>query len=124
MTLSFSIDPQGAATSYKILYGGQETAAVDIGSASGPQVFTRSLTGLAPDTEYTVQVVATSAGGTSGPDGSDPGRPDRASVHADHRRAADAERYRQQRRRVSTGSDDQLGRRIAGDDVTSDHVRR
>ena len=60
--LTFIIDPQGGATSYRVRYNGQLTESVAIG-ATGPQELTYTLTGLAPATEYEVDVIATNSGG-------------------------------------------------------------
>ena len=67
-TLGFSIDPVGSGHSYVISINGQATAPVHIGSASGPQQLTHTLAGLTPGTDYTVDVLATNAGGTQGAD--------------------------------------------------------
>jgi hypothetical protein len=71
-TIDFSIDPSGDATSYVISYdnaaGHEETAPLNIGSATGPQPLTRTLTGLDPGSEYSFNVVATNGGGSQGLD--------------------------------------------------------
>ncbi len=51
--VGFTIDPNGADTTYVIEYGpttsyGQKTAPVDIGATPGPQSLTATLTGLSP----------------------------------------------------------------------------
>jgi hypothetical protein len=67
--LSFWIDPVGRPTSYVIDYGSGRTAPVTIPANAPDQQYTRMLTGLAPATDYTVRVIATSSAGESGPDG-------------------------------------------------------
>ena len=71
-TIAFSIDPAGADTHYVIEYendaGHGETASVGIGSAAGRQQLSRTLTGLQPGSEYSIDVVATNDLGTVGAD--------------------------------------------------------
>ncbi len=67
--LRFQIDPQGQETTYVIEGGAAETPPVTIPATAGIQEYTRVLTGLTPATTYTVQVLATNASGSSGPDG-------------------------------------------------------
>ena len=62
-TINFSIDPQGAVTTYFVEYGpdmnyGQQTQTVDIGSTPGAQNLSATLTGLNPSSAYHFQVVA------------------------------------------------------------------
>jgi CSLREA domain-containing protein len=64
--LNFTLDPEGADTTYIIRYGpttsyGQETAPVDIGSTTGAQALTPTLTGLTPGTAYHFAVFATNS---------------------------------------------------------------
>jgi hypothetical protein len=72
--VSATINPNGAATTYVVKYGtstnyDQQTSAVAIGSAFTGQSASQTLSGLAPNTTYHFQFVATnSAGTTSGPD--------------------------------------------------------
>jgi hypothetical protein len=75
-TIDFTIDPDGADTTYVIEYGpntnyGQKTAPVDIGSTRGPQSLTRTLTGLTPNTTYHFDVVATNSAAPKGVGGGD-----------------------------------------------------
>jgi hypothetical protein len=75
-TLTGTIDPHGAATTYHFNYGpstayGASTAEADAASGNGEQQVTAPVSGLAPSTTYHVQVVATTNGVTrSGADGS------------------------------------------------------
>jgi hypothetical protein len=69
--LTGTIDPHGVATSYHFEYGpttsyGSSTPEFDAGAADGEQQVAQEVSGLLPDTTYHVQVVATSAGATSG----------------------------------------------------------
>ncbi len=69
--IGFTIDPNGAETTYTIEYGpttsyGQKTAPVDIGAAPGPQALTQTLTGLEPGETYHFHVLATNAAGPGG----------------------------------------------------------
>ncbi len=67
--IDFSIDPQGADTTYFVEYGpdtnysqdGQQTQPVDIGSTPGAQDRSVTLTGLDPDSSYDFQVVASNS---------------------------------------------------------------
>jgi hypothetical protein len=74
-TLSGTIDPHGAATTYHFNYGpttayGARTSEVSGGSGSSEQAVSEHITGLNPGTTYHVQVVATTNGITrSGADG-------------------------------------------------------
>jgi hypothetical protein len=69
-----TINPNGSPTSFVVRYGtsssyGQQTAPVAIGSGSSLQAVSQALTGLAANTTYHFQFVATNANGTtSGPD--------------------------------------------------------
>ena len=67
-TIDFSIDPQGADTSYEVELGpdtnyGQQTPAQpqDIGSTPGPQNLSVTLTNLDPASTYHFDVVATNS---------------------------------------------------------------
>ena len=68
-TLDFSVDPQGADTTYFVEYGpdtnysqdGQQTQPVDIGSTTGAQNRSVTLTGLNPGSSYDFQVVASNS---------------------------------------------------------------
>ena len=65
-TIDFSIDPQGADTSYYVEYGpdtnyGQQTPTVDIGSSPGAQDRSVTLSGLNPESSYDFQVVASNS---------------------------------------------------------------
>jgi hypothetical protein len=69
--VGFTIDPDGADTTYTIEYGpttsyGQETAPVDIGATPGPQSLTQTLTGLEPGKTYHFHVLATNSAGPGG----------------------------------------------------------
>jgi hypothetical protein len=69
--IGFSIDPDGADTTYTIEYGpttsyGQKTAPVDIGAAPVPQSLTQTLTGLEPGKTYHFHVLATNSAGPGG----------------------------------------------------------
>jgi hypothetical protein len=64
--IGFTIDPNGADTTYVIEYGpttsyGQKTAPVDIGATPGPQSLTQTLTGLEPNRIYHFNVLATNS---------------------------------------------------------------
>jgi hypothetical protein len=70
-TIEFTINPDGADTSYVIEYGpdsgyGRSTAPVDIGSGDEPQLLTRTLTGLEPGSTYHYAVVATNSQAPAG----------------------------------------------------------
>jgi hypothetical protein len=69
-TVHFTIDPEGADTTYVIQYddGSAEgqTQAVDIGSTPGPQQLTQTLTGLDPGSSYVADVIASNS---EAPDG-------------------------------------------------------
>jgi Fibronectin type III domain len=74
-TIDFSLDPQGADTTYLIDYGptstyGQQTQPINIGSGFGAQPLQATLAGLSPGTTYHFEVVATNAYG-SGASGDD-----------------------------------------------------
>ncbi len=65
-----SIDPQGAATTYRVEYGtdtsyGQSTPDADAGSGSAGHSLSVALGGLQPDTIYHYRFVATNNGGTT-----------------------------------------------------------
>jgi Fibronectin type III domain len=69
--IGFSIDPDGADTTYVIEYGpnasyGQQTATVDIGATPGPQSLTQTLTGLNLNSTYHFDVVATNSAAPGG----------------------------------------------------------
>jgi hypothetical protein len=69
--VSFTINPNGATTTYTIEYGpttsyGQKTAPVNIGATPGPQSLTQTLTGLEPGKTYHFHVLATNAAGPGG----------------------------------------------------------
>lgn len=74
-TLTGTINPHGAATTYHFNYGptssyGASTPEVDGGDADGNQAVSQQIAGLVPDTTYHVQVVATTDGvAHSGTDG-------------------------------------------------------
>jgi hypothetical protein len=74
-TLTGTIDPHGAATTYHFTYGpstayGASTPEMDGGSGNVERGVSEHITGLAPGTTYHVQVVATTNGLThSGADG-------------------------------------------------------
>ena len=70
-TIGFTIDPDGEETSYVIDYGhttgyGASTPPVDIGASPGPQVLTRTLTGLEPGSSYHFDVVAANSQAAEG----------------------------------------------------------
>ncbi len=74
--IGFTIDPNGADTTYTIEYGpttsyGQKTAPVDIGATPGPQPLTQTLTGLEPGKTYHFNVVATNSAAPKGVGGGD-----------------------------------------------------
>ncbi|HEY4827331.1 MAG TPA: fibronectin type III domain-containing protein [Solirubrobacteraceae bacterium] len=65
-TIDFSIDPEGADTTYYVEYGpdtnyGQQTQPIDIGSTPGPQDLSVTLTELNPGSSYDAQIVATNS---------------------------------------------------------------
>jgi hypothetical protein len=65
-TLGFTINPDGADTTYAVDYGpttsyGQETERVNIGETAGEQSLTRTITGLQSNHTYHFDVVATNA---------------------------------------------------------------
>ncbi len=67
-TLTATVDPQGAATSYHFDYGttdsyGLATADHDAGSGTGAVTVSVPVTGLTNDTTYHVRIVATNAAG-------------------------------------------------------------
>ncbi len=69
--VGFTIDPDGADTTYTIEYGpttsyGQKTAPVDVGATPGPQSLTQTLTGLEPGKTYHFHVLATNSAGPGG----------------------------------------------------------
>jgi hypothetical protein len=69
-TLNGSVDPNGTATSYDFEYGtstsyGSTTSSVSAGSGTAATTVSADLTGLAPDTTYDYQLVATSSAGTT-----------------------------------------------------------
>jgi hypothetical protein len=69
--VGFTIDPDGADTTYTIEYGpttsyGQKTAPVDIGATPGPQSLTQTLTALEPGKTYHFHVLATNSAGPGG----------------------------------------------------------
>ncbi len=74
-TLTGTIDPHGAATTYHFNYGpgtsyGSSTPELSAGSANSEQAVSEHVSGLSPGTTYHVQVVATTNGITSaGADG-------------------------------------------------------
>ena len=74
-TLTGTIDPHGAPTTYHFNYGpgsayGASTPEVSAGSGNGEQLVSEHISGLSPGTTYHVQVVATTNGITSsGADG-------------------------------------------------------
>jgi Fibronectin type III domain len=74
--VGFTIDPNGADTTYTIEYGpttsyGQKTEPVDIGATPGPQALTHTLTGLEPGKTYHFNVVATNSAEPKGVSGGD-----------------------------------------------------
>ena len=74
--VGFTINPDGADTTYTIEYGpttsyGQKTTSVDIGATLGPQSLTRTLTGLTPNSTYHFNVVATNSVAPKGVSGED-----------------------------------------------------
>ena len=69
--IGFTINPNGAATTYTIEYGpttsyGQKTTPVNIGATPGPQPLTLTITGLEPSKTYHFHVLATNAAGPGG----------------------------------------------------------
>ncbi len=69
--IGFTINPDGADTTYTIEYGpttsyGQKTAPVDIGATPGPQPLTLTITGLEPGKTYHFNVLATNTAGPGG----------------------------------------------------------
>lgn len=69
-TLNATVDPRGAATSYRFEYGtsdsyGLTTAERDAGSGGDPAPVSVPVTGLTSDTTYHVRVVATNAAGVT-----------------------------------------------------------
>ena len=65
-TIEFSIDPNGADTTYVVKYGPgspltQETAPADLGATPGAQHITRTLTGLESGKAYNFEVIATNS---------------------------------------------------------------
>ena len=69
--IGFTIDPNGADTTYVIEYGpttsyGQKTAPVDIGATPGLQSLTETLAGLTPNETYHFDVLATNSAGPGG----------------------------------------------------------
>jgi predicted outer membrane repeat protein len=75
-TVTATITPNGADTSYVVEYGtsasyGQQTAPVDIGAGASGQSANQVISGLSPSQTYHFQFVATnSVGSVSGPDSS------------------------------------------------------
>ncbi|HLM86566.1 MAG TPA: choice-of-anchor Q domain-containing protein [Solirubrobacteraceae bacterium] len=70
-TIEFTIDPDGAETSYVIDYGpgteyGQHTEPVAIGATGGLRRIQRTLMGLAPGSTYHFDVVATNSQASTG----------------------------------------------------------
>jgi hypothetical protein len=70
-TLHGSIDPDGVATSYDFEYGptaepGQQLSTASVALAAGglPQSVTATITGLSPETRYSVELVATNKRGS------------------------------------------------------------
>ncbi len=64
--IDFTIDPQGADTTYTLEYGptdayGQAIGPIDIGSAAGAQALHKTLSGLAPNSTYHFDVVASNS---------------------------------------------------------------
>jgi CSLREA domain-containing protein len=62
-TVEFTINPDGADTTYEVEYGpteryGHTTKPVDIGATGGPQRFTETLTGLSAHSAYHFRVLA------------------------------------------------------------------
>jgi hypothetical protein len=74
-TLTGTINPHGAATTYRFNYGssaayGSSTPEVDGGASDGEKTVSQQITGLAPSTTYHVEVVATTGALTrAGADG-------------------------------------------------------
>jgi hypothetical protein len=74
-TLTGTVNPHGAPTTYHFDYGltaayGEMTVEADGGSGDGDETVSQDITGLAPSTTYHVRVVATSGGETrTGVDG-------------------------------------------------------
>jgi hypothetical protein len=69
-TLTATVDPQGAATTYHFDYGtsdsyGLVTTDRDAGSGTGPVTVSVPVTGLTSDTTYHVRIVATNAAGVT-----------------------------------------------------------
>ncbi len=67
-TLNATVDPQGAATTYRFEYGtsdsyGLATAEKDAGSGDNPVKVSVPVTGLTSDTTYHLRIVATNAAG-------------------------------------------------------------
>ncbi len=74
--VGFTINPNGAATTYVVEYGpttsyGKKTAPVEIGATSGSQSLTQTLTGLEPGKTYHFDVVATNSAAPKGVSGAD-----------------------------------------------------
>jgi hypothetical protein len=74
VTVSTKLNPEGNATTYRVLYGrtagyGEHTIDIEAGSGSTEEAVDAGLTGLAPETTYHYEFVASSAEGTvTGPD--------------------------------------------------------
>ena len=74
-TVSGSVDPNGAATSWYVEYGtttsyGSKTSSTSAGSGTSSSSVSANLTGLSPGTSYHYRVVATNSAGTGrGADG-------------------------------------------------------
>jgi hypothetical protein len=69
-TLNATLNPNGAATSWRFEYGttdayGLSTPEVSAGDGSSPAPVEREITALTPDTTYHVRIVATNAAGIS-----------------------------------------------------------
>jgi hypothetical protein len=74
--VGFTINPNGAATTYVVEYGpttsyGKKTTPVEIGATPGPQALTQTLTGLEPGKTYHFDVVATNSAAPKGVSGGD-----------------------------------------------------
>jgi hypothetical protein len=88
-TLTGTINPHGAATTYHFNYGpssayGASTPELNGGSANGEQAVSEHITGLSPSTTYHVQVIATTNGITrSGADGTFTTQPAPGATAAD-----------------------------------------